>query len=239
MFLALALLACGDKDDNALVPASPSSSDDGTGDGGGDEIDSDLYGLCGPYAGVEKVGSAWEYRYDGERDGSYTVEATSWDGDSGALILETSSDYFQDGVHIVSATAGEYLCDDEGMWALSLYTEYTEEASGMVEEGWSRLTFDAPALVLPFTLVDGTSWSTIGEGTAEYSSGVSDTVNLLTESVVEGEEAVSVPAGSYDALRIGSVSYDGVTETTSATSWRSPGVGVIKDAVSELVRYDP
>ena len=155
------------------------------------------------------------------------------------MVMQTHTEYYQDGVQTVSTTTGDYLCDSDGMWAVALYTEYSEEANGSVNEGWSRVTYTNPALVLPYDLEDGTAWSTVAEGTAEYSSGVTSDINLLTESVVEGSESVSVPAGNYDALRVQSVYYTGATETTSTTSWLYPSVGTVKDAVSELVRHDP
>lgn len=219
-------LACmgGDKLGRGDDTAPEGDSEGGGGGGGG------LGGVCGAYSGVAGVGTRWEFNYqDGQGGGGdYFIEVTSIDGDRVeqlSSLSATSADYSYS-----SETTSQYRCDDEGMFILSSKTDYMSVVAGQSYSGWTESTFTGAALILPRQLEVGLTWVSDQSYTYVDSSGSSDSFDVTFNFEVSAEEDVTVPAGTYTALRVES---DGAEHGSHYTK----GVGFIRSSYFELVRY--
>jgi len=86
----------------------------------------------------------------------------------------------------------------------------------------------------PIKLADGDVWINRGF----HSSGIAKTVvwpmgnifnfNYTADSTIEAEESVTVPAGTFDAIRYHE-SISGYGQTVSATRYLANGIGIVKD----------
>lgn len=220
-------LACmgGDKLGRGDDTAPEGDSEGGGGGGGGG-----LGGVCGAYSGVAGVGTRWEFNYqDGQGGGGdYLIEVTSIDGDRVEQVSSlsmTSADFSYS-----SETTSQYRCDGEGMFILSSTTDYTSVVAGQSYSGWTESTFTGAALILPRQLEVGLTWVSDQSYTYVDSSGSSDSFDVTFNFEVSAEEDVTVPAGTYTALRVES---DGAEHGSHYTK----GVGFIRSSYFELVRY--
>lgn len=95
--------------------------------------------------------------------------------------------------------------------------------------------------LMPKDVHVGSTWSTRYEtvvtNTVSEVAGTVMTMKLRTDSKAVGEEKVTVPAGTYDALKVETTSTSDVTlgegsalpsSTTTATQWWVKGIGLVK-----------
>ena len=143
-----------------------------------------------------------------------------------------------------TSTDQEWACKPEGLVALSLGTGQT--ALGLSLQGIKAdLTASNPSgLTLPAKVEPGMKWpygldieGTLSQGT--LAADVKGTVSTAMQAV--GTESVTVPAGTFDAMKIDTTStitvsanYHGLTlpltSTIDTIFWFAPGVGWIKSA---------
>jgi predicted small lipoprotein YifL len=234
------LVACGDKDDTAApegdtdtdTDADTDTDTDADGDADGD-ADADP-SSCGPWTGIQGVGTAWSYSMqDASLRGTVDNLITAYDAGTGLVTSESVSDLVGDGYTMESTTVSEYRCDDDGFWLLTQYTEYAMDYGGTPFDGWTDTIYEPAALIIPKSLDVGDTWTTSYTGTTE--TNVTDPTafsSSVLQQVVE-QSSVTVPAGTYDTLYI---EYDG---DGSGYSHVARDVGQVKSNITELTSYTP
>ena len=105
--------------------------------------------------------------------------------------------------------------------------------------GELTLVFVPPAVQAPALLPAGVTHTVFGGGTVSAVGFGSGAMSYSLTTVLEGEEAVSVPAGVFDATRMRlQMNVSGVAGTTPfaassvETNWFAPGVGTIKAIIA-------
>jgi hypothetical protein len=86
-------------------------------------------------------------------------------------------------------------------------------------------TYSPPLLLLPSNTTPGFSTSTTSTETEQGSTNATDTVTVV--GTVDGIEAVTVPAGTFSALRVTRL-FTRPDGTTTGMQWYAPGVGAVK-----------
>ncbi len=234
--LLLALLtlglatACGE-DDKDTGPEGDTDTDTDTDTDADGDTDA---GPCNDWTGIAGVGTTWVYDFaDGELSGTVDSEVTAYDAGNGSVTVDSDSTIAASGTTTTSLTTTDYLCDAEGFWMLSQYTEYSVEYGETTYEGWTDTTYNAPVLLIPGDLAVGSTWTTSYDGVTETNvSGPQEITSTVEQEAVEEAQA-TVPAGTYDTIHV-IYSGDG-----SGESWVAAGVGSVKTNVSELVSYTP
>lgn len=225
----LLITGCGDKDDTATEEADADADTDSDADTDAD-ADADA---CTVWSGVVSEGSTWTYDLVGQVTGDSTVEVTAFDGTN--LEFTSASTSSTQGSVTDSTSVLDYTCDSDGMWLHGVYTEYSGEAAGYPYSGWSDVVYDVPMLVTPASLSVGDSWTAEGSGTVTTDATGAQAFSTTTTYEAVGEESVTVPAGTYTAIKI-----SGATEgSPPAMSWTAEGVGTVKTDGSELTSYTP
>ncbi|MFH1470071.1 MAG: hypothetical protein ABIO70_37145 [Pseudomonadota bacterium] len=231
--LALPLaIACGDKDDTSS-PEGDADADTDTDTDTDADGDADV-GACSAWTGISRVGSTWSYAFaDGDLSGTVDNEVTAYDPLVGTVGTESLSVLSTADYIITSTTTTEYLCDGDGYWITHQYTEYSMQMSGQDFDGWTEMTYDPPALLMPADMEVGTTWTTAYVGTTETSiSGASDFSSTVQQEVT-GAEQVTVPAGTWDTLL---VEFTGDGEGFSNVA---RDVGQVKSNVTVLTSFNP
>ena len=227
----LLVIGCGDKDGSDTGDEADADADTDTDADSDADADADA-GLCGVWSGVVSQGSTWEYDYVGQLTGDATIEVTSV---SGSAVEFTSVSHSEAQGSITDSTSVlSYTCDSEGMWLEEIYTDYSGSAAGYKYSGWTETVYDAPILVTPSSLSVGDSWTVDASGVVTTSDGASQPFSTTTTYEAVAEESVTVPAGTYTAIKLVS-SIDG----SAAASWTAEGVGTVKTDSSELTGYTP
>lgn len=115
------------------------------------------------------------------------------------------------------------IVNDDGVHVKEVYQKFKIIAFVTKENSF---TYDRPLLRIPFPLTEGESWSWKG---VEYCDGDEDDITVTGKVI--GSEKVTVPAGTFDAVKI-------ETRLTSAGGskniiyeWLSPNVGIVKTKV--------
>jgi hypothetical protein len=107
-------------------------------------------------------------------------------------------------------------------WGMVVQTEYLSfNADGIYRCGMNQDRFQPPIKVLAMPATVGTTWS--GKYTIQG-------MQVETSSSIAVQEAVTVPAGRFDTVRV-EVKHDLLTTTT----WYAPGIGVVKQLVDKPV----
>lgn len=115
---------------------------------------------------------------------------------------------------------------------LVLYKRYNADDSG----GWTQFVFDRPVAILPENVQAGTRHSVSFSGQHTTANGGATTGTGSFESLVEGTEDVTVPAGTFQkALRVHiresrTSSGGNFTLAHDFTLWLAPGVGIVKES---------
>ncbi len=231
--VAILGVGCGDK-------AGDDTGADGGSDGsGGDGSGGSAAGLCGDWSGIAGVGTTWEYSFsDASVSGSFVTTVSSLDSATGDLVMDSLYDGTTSSYSYTSSTTGNYRCDGDGMWMLDVSTTYKVTAGGSDSSGWTRITYDAPVLLFPRDAAVGDAWTVDATGTIESSTADPMTFSTTTTYEVASEETVSVPAGSFDTLRLDSSTEEVSGPPTTASSWIALDVGTVKTDTTELVSYD-
>jgi len=164
-----------------------------------------------------KVGDTWTYRgidnYNKQVTGTLTREVTSTD---------------PSGIHVaVRSPDGSF--DD-------LFRTPGELASGVLSDR-ARGTMDPAFQLMPFPLVEGTSWSQKVIRDDPFSR---EKREMLVRGKVHGWETVKVPAGEFRAMKVERTMYLGDYETfrgitqRTETEWYAPDIrGAAKVVVFE------
>jgi hypothetical protein len=144
-----------------------------------------------------------------------------------------------------SASANqERACKPEGLVAHSLGTGQTALGLSLQCIKADLIASDASGLTLPAKVEPGMKWpygldvaDSMSQG--NLAADVKGSISTTTQAI--GTESVSIPAGTFDAMKIASIStctvsanYHGlaipVNSTINTTFWFAPGVGWIKSA---------
>ncbi len=190
-------------------------------------------GLCANTLAPVKVGATWTYRNTGGpiSPSSFTTTMTAVRPDG-----FTTSTKIADG----PSADQDWACKPEGLVALGTgQTALALELQGIkVDLSASNMT----GVTLPAKVEAGMKWPYGFDIDGSLSQGnLSATVkgNVATAFQAIGTESVTVPAGTFDAMKVESVStlsvtanYQGIplplTATLNTTFWFAPGVGWVK-----------
>lgn len=198
-------------------------------------------GLCdNPYYPTAP-GSTWTYSDSGGPTGPFTFSNS---------IADRQSDGFTLSLQYYSLTVTQqWACKADGLTAL----QYSGGPSGVVSTTQSTAQFEtveASGVTLPASLEPGDQWQqsykiqgsqTMAEGQEATSEG-----NVTYNFQALGMETVSVPAGTFEAMKIQNdmsmaimVTVSGVTAPTTltgtTTSWYAPGIGWVKSASTSQI----
>ncbi len=200
-------------------------------------------GLCANNLVPVKLGATWTYT-----NNSGTADAEQFT----ATIVGIRPDGFT--VELSSqgtpAINQEWSCKPEGLLASALGSG--QNALGLSVAGIQAnlTTSNATGILLPANVQQGTQWTYGLDLSGRLSQGnlAADlTGNIATAMQATGTESVTVPAGTFDAMKVQGTStfkimagYQGisipVTSVVNLTFWFAPGVGWIKATESgELV----
>ena len=220
-FLLLAFLAgCGQR--------APDSASDDT--GADTDTDTDA-GVCPPWSGIHGLGTTWAWDYDSQGYvGSGTKTVTAFDEVSGAATIALDLEISGGGQDMVVHQEESAFCDPGGLWFTAVSVWYKGDGMDTSEAYYQ---FDAPALVLPWDLAVGVSWTTDRSGTVSAPDQPPSDCEDVMGFTVEAAETVTVPAGTWEALR--------VVDTVGAnwTRWFALDTGLVQDNAYSLVAYTP
>ena len=177
-------------------------------------------------------GAKWTYSLSGISTGTFTRTITAVREDG-----FTDQDVYDSGI----TRTGEWKCEDGTLTALSP----AEGLSSMIQSSGVTAQFEttqSEGITLPAIVTPGSSWtqSFTLEGTQTVAGNSADSTGEMSYSCKAADiETVSVPAGVFDAVRVGcqinatiSVSMAGIevpTEWASATTiWYARDVGMVK-----------
>jgi len=190
-------------------------------------------GLCSNPLYPVKQGATWTYRSTGSLSGDFS-------------FTDTITAVHEDGFTLSSQVDGttltqEWVCKPEGLASL---TFGSGTAAGISTSGvkMDLTSSNVQGVILPKTVSAGDLWpySLDFEGNMEYSGTSVDTQGTASFSFnALGEESVTVPAGTFNALKIHvdltldmEATYFGFTApavfTIPTDVWYAPGVGWVK-----------
>ncbi len=185
-------------------------------------------------------GATWTYTVNGGPNGSFTYTDTITEVRADGFTVTSQ---FSD----VSRTQ-EWKCTPDGLLALSVDGG---NAAGLSTQGLKAdfTTSGATGITLPSTVPSGMKWN-YGldiQGTIEYQNQSADANgSVLTDMQEAGTESVTVPAGTFDAMKIEGTSTFNITATFhglnipvtvngNTTLWYAPGVGLVKSTESSNI----
>ena len=240
--ILLLAVACGDKpgddtqadDDTGPVEADTDADGDTDADADADadsDADADL-DLCGGFTGIRGVGTSWEWNYVNGLDGQQASTVESISGTT--VVMRVDSVITASGYTTTYDMRTSYRCDDDGLWYTGSEVDYHTTGPDYDYTG-STVSSYSGYLVTPADLEVGTTWTnTVSGSTTVVETGDTNSFSFTSTGQVAAEESITVPAGSYSALRT-TITTDG----NAATSWLAPDVGTVKADSSELVSYSP
>jgi len=184
-----------------------------------------------------KAGATWTYASSGSFEGDYR-------------FTDTITEVRQDGFTLTSqfdelTRTQEWACNPEGLTSL---TFGGGAAAGITTSGvqMDLTTSNIQGVNLPKTVNPGDQWnySLDFEGTLEItgnSADVQGTADYTFNAI--GEESVTVPAGTFDTMKIHvemvldmQITFSGINTpaefTSSSDVWFAPGVGWVKTSGS-------
>jgi hypothetical protein len=195
------------------------------------------------------VGVAWNYQMSGTTSDTFTRAIQSVDS-SGF----TDQDTFSNGV----TRTGKWNCAAGDLTALDPVGDTTAN----VQFNGTNSDFQTTALsgvTLPAHVLAGDTWTqslTLTGTTEAHGVQANSTSDVTISCSASGSESVTVPAGTFDAMKV--ACQDGVTITVTTSgvtlpvtinfsldSWYAPGVGWVKsvgsgsgfDTTIELISY--
>jgi hypothetical protein len=196
-----------------------------------------LSGPCANQLYPVLAGATWTYELTGTTSDTITRSIASVSADGFA-----DQDTFASG----AVRTGQWNCDAGALTAL----DPVGSTSATVQRNGEIADFHTTALdgvTLPASVVAGTAWSqTISiAGTLTVNGKTADATNDTSLScTANGMENVTVPAGSFDAMKVTcqnsvkiTVTLQGITVpvpemTFTSQSWYAPGVGMVKSVAS-------
>ena len=190
-------------------------------------------GLCANTLAPVKAGATWTYRNTGGPVSPSTFTTT---------ITEVRPDGFSTSTKLADTGTAEqdWACKPEGLVALG--TGPTGLALSLQGIKVDLTVSNVSGVTLPAKVEAGMQWPYGFDVDGSLSQGnLSATVkgNVSTASQANGTESVTVPAGTFDAMKVESVTtlsvtanYQGIplplTATLNTTFWFAPGVGWVK-----------
>jgi uncharacterized protein DUF3108 len=225
--LVVSMLACNLSGGSTPATAEPSSVPSEVPSGSsstGGACDNPLYPVA--------VGVSWSYSMTSTVVGNFTRSIIAVDANG-----FKDQDVFTSGV----TRTGEWKCESGALIAL----QPDGGPSGVVQTSGTTAEFQTTAMsgvTLPAAVVAGTSWTqnfTL-EGTESINGQSIAAKNVTAYSCTGGgTESVTVPAGTFNAVRVDcqtdmtiTVTVSGVevptNVSTTSTTWYAPGIGMVK-----------
>jgi hypothetical protein len=190
--------------------------------------------ICNNSLYPTKQGATWIYASTGGPNGSFNYTNS---------ITEVRADGFTLATQLADQTrTQEWVCQSDGLKALQLGGGSAEGISvqGMTAE---LKTSDVSGVSIPPTLTSGMQWqySLKLQGTIVMPGDPQAPANGIYSVIMQelGTETVTVPAGTFDAIKIQSNSTVDITSSFAGTdvpikfsgttiTWYAPGVGYVK-----------
>ncbi len=217
-------------------PGDSGSTGDNSGDNSGDNGgDNGGGGDCGDFNGG--VGSVLSYEYTDEYSqqngvsGGFDVTFDSYDAATGAAVYTSTAETDTAQSTSTSTSVQNLECRSDGLYAISTTVDYVVNAGGQQFTGTTTTTYDPAALLQPLTLDVGSTWDSSFEGTTTDSMAGSQDFSFSQAAEVVAAESVTVPAGTYDSLKVTYSPSNG----SPSNAWLAVGVGTVKTDASELV----
>jgi hypothetical protein len=229
----VAALGCAGKKDKGEDDTSAAGDDSGT----LDTPEIDWTGDCPSASGIV-AGATWTYEYNeayeksSSLSGGYTMEVTDF-GTDGTLTLVTQIDSAGSNNTYTATQTDTYSCNDEGLWLLDTYLEYTTTVY-YAYEGYQDYTWNVPTLIMPVTVEVGDDWESVYDGVYETELGQRRAQDYTTTTTVTGREEIDVPAGTYTAMVWNAVTSLGSNTTTYVAN----GTGAVATPYADLVEVE-
>jgi hypothetical protein len=182
-----------------------------------------------------KPGAEWDYSNSGVASNPVTFSTTIADVHPDRFTVST---HFDEGTNVEQ----DWECTPDGLVAMTLGSGQTTLGLSMDSFFASILTTEVAGITLPSNVQQGKSWMYQFHITGNLMKdnvivGVSGNVATTLQAV--GSESVTVPAGTFDAMKIAAVTkidthanYYGVdvpiSSEVDSNFWFAPGVGWIK-----------
>lgn len=197
-------------------------------------------GLCSNALAPVKPGATWSYVNSAAGTNPSTFTTTITDVRSDGFTVTTK---FDDNTMV----SQDWLCKPDGLLALTMGTGQTPFGLSLPAGVEAQLTTaNATGLTLPADVQAGMKWpySIDLAGTLSQGSLSAQLAGAITtEFQALGREQVTVPAGTFDAMKVQGIStvkvsadYHGlsvpITSVVNTTFWFAPGVGLVKSAES-------
>lgn len=175
----------------------------------------------------------WTYRTsDTEGEDSYTLSYDITGPDSFVFVIAYPD----------LTVSAEWICTEEGL----VRTNYAEFMMGATGFEISDLSYTGVSFPLPDVMVPGAAWQNSFSASGRLSGdfGESDvSMDMLMDNVIEGAETITVPAGTFDTLRIvtnytmnNTMTIAGITTPVSmqftTTAWYAKDVGMVKSVTT-------
>lgn len=197
---------------------------------GGDaeaEADAAANALCGGYAGYVRPGQTWHYLGSNAAEDYSDIVLTALSG--GKVTTGQTWDRTTD------QRVMQYTCTADGVARTAIETTTTT--------GSVRTTYGAACADVKAAMAPGDEWDCTRTLTRvdERDAGEPD-VDEWEESihtVVSDGGALTVRAGSWDALKVTRIFTVAGFEPATQEVWYAEDVGILKDSEVELVEYSP
>ena len=196
--------------------------------------------------GLSLVGRAWagcDHAYFPVQEGWAWTYQSSLEGQTHTITISKVSDsgftytvQFEKG-----SVETRWKCDAEGLSSL----EYSAANFGGKTSQFNFKTVARKGVIIPNNLAVGSRW-TYGFTLEGEISGKKVVNKLETSNKIVGEETVTVPAGTFKAVKVESTSVMNMSmdlggksrnmpsNTIKSTSWYGPGVGLVKSVISNI-----
>lgn len=191
-------------------------------------------GPCGPYAGT--LGTTLTYAYtdayqaETGTSGSMTSTFSDFDAATGAATFTAITTTVTAQTNSSSQGAQHLTCGADGVYLDSATYQYTVQANGSVYSGQVETTYDAPVLIYPAGLAEGSAWTSTYAGTNVDSNSGPNDFSYTQEAHAVRTEPVTVPAGTFDTLVV-SYASDGAQPYTV---WLDVDLGAVQNGISVL-----
>lgn len=222
-------------------------------DSGGDDTGSEEIGPCGRYSSAWRTNADWQWAVTPQgvttqgREGSWEVLAMGEEEYAGVKVFMV-----QESAEFSSHTWPEdeirltwrYSCGDDGVRLVLLEGAWERSNDGISlhEAGWWAIDLPDHPLVLPNDLEVGQTWS-FDSAMLYSASGTTKAVMALSGSYeVLAEEEVTVPAGTFQAMKVVST-WSGDPRSrfapTTETRFIAPDVGDVSiEGYAELQSWE-
>lgn len=188
---------------------------------------------CGAWTGYDVRGAEWSYAWvSGSISGLGTTTLLDVDTTGGAASTRTVLAYEDVDYTYTITVATNYVCDAEGLWVGTQSTDWVTVTGDYTSTDWLLTTFDPPWLALQRDAEEGSTWVGNTHRSVQGSAVASSEADL-TYSMSAALDTVTVPAGSFDALRVD------VSGDLGLTSWYAAGVGLVKTGDLQLNARTP